>query len=193
MKIPKQEYTSEFKELSVKRVKSGQSISAVKCIWIDAQRRDFGLGEMWAVLDISESGYRSWKHGGRPQRKRLTDAQMLALIPAPALMLQERYFAASELDVIPKVQQNIELYPEELQHIRQGGKVVLSLWMSETGKIEKIELVSSELPVIFAEVATQRFMQASFFLAKETIRRWNPECRQCRSFPLMTRQAERRS
>ena len=29
MKIPKQEYTSEFKELSVKRVKSGQSISVV--------------------------------------------------------------------------------------------------------------------------------------------------------------------
>lgn len=29
MKIPKQEYTAEFKELSVKRVKSGQSIGAV--------------------------------------------------------------------------------------------------------------------------------------------------------------------
>ena len=29
MKIPKQEYTAEFKELAVKRVKSGQSISAV--------------------------------------------------------------------------------------------------------------------------------------------------------------------
>ena len=29
MKIPKQEYTTEFKALSVKRVKSGQSISAV--------------------------------------------------------------------------------------------------------------------------------------------------------------------
>lgn len=29
MKIPKQEYTAEFKELSVKRVKTGQSIGAV--------------------------------------------------------------------------------------------------------------------------------------------------------------------
>ena len=28
-KIPKQEYTAEFKELSVKRVKAGQSIGAV--------------------------------------------------------------------------------------------------------------------------------------------------------------------
>ncbi len=29
MKIPKQEYTTEFKELSVKRVKAGQSIGSV--------------------------------------------------------------------------------------------------------------------------------------------------------------------
>ncbi len=29
MKIPKQEYTAEFKELAVKRVKAGQSVGAV--------------------------------------------------------------------------------------------------------------------------------------------------------------------
>ena len=54
----------------------------MKYAWIDAQRRDFGLDEMCAVLDVSESGYRSWKHGGKPQQKRLTDAQMLTLIQA---------------------------------------------------------------------------------------------------------------
>jgi transposase InsO family protein len=54
----------------------------VKYAWIDAQRHDFGLDEMCAVLNVSESGYRSWKRGGKPQRKRLTDAQMLALIKA---------------------------------------------------------------------------------------------------------------
>jgi len=54
----------------------------VKYAWIDARRRDFGMDEMCAVLDVSESGYRAWKHGGKPQRKRLTDAQMLALIQA---------------------------------------------------------------------------------------------------------------
>jgi transposase InsO family protein len=52
----------------------------VKYAWIDAQRRAFSLDEMCAVLDVSESGYRSWKHGGKPYRQRLTDAQMLALI-----------------------------------------------------------------------------------------------------------------
>ncbi len=54
----------------------------MKYAWIDAQRKDFDLDEMCRVLDVSESGYRSWKRGGKPDRKRLTDAQMLALIRA---------------------------------------------------------------------------------------------------------------
>ena len=35
----------------------------MKYAWIDAQRRDVGLDERCAVLDVSESGYRSWKQG----------------------------------------------------------------------------------------------------------------------------------
>ena len=31
-------------------------------------------------MDVSVSGYRSWQRGGKPNRKRLTDIQMLALI-----------------------------------------------------------------------------------------------------------------
>ncbi len=52
----------------------------MKYAWIDEQRQAFGLDEMCAVLDVSESGYRSWKRGGKPHRQRLTDAQMLAMI-----------------------------------------------------------------------------------------------------------------
>jgi putative transposase len=47
---------------------------------MDKQRNRFALTEMCAVLDVSASGYRAWKRGGRPERKRLTDTQMLALI-----------------------------------------------------------------------------------------------------------------
>jgi transposase InsO family protein len=54
----------------------------VKYAWIDAQRKDYGLDEMCSILDVSISGYRSWKRGGKPNRKRLTDSQMLALIQA---------------------------------------------------------------------------------------------------------------
>jgi transposase InsO family protein len=44
------------------------------------KQRGFALAEMGAVLDVSVSGYRAWKRGGKLGRKRLTDAQMLALI-----------------------------------------------------------------------------------------------------------------
>lgn len=54
----------------------------MKYAWIDAQHKDYGLDTMCSVLDVSVSGYRSWKGGGKPNRKRLTDAQMLALIQA---------------------------------------------------------------------------------------------------------------
>lgn len=52
----------------------------MKYAWIDAQRGDYGLNEMCRLLDVSESGYRAWQRGGKAERKRLTDAQMLALI-----------------------------------------------------------------------------------------------------------------
>ena len=54
----------------------------MKYAWIDEQRKDYELNEMCSVLEVSVSGYRSWKRGGKPNRKRLTDAQMLALIRA---------------------------------------------------------------------------------------------------------------
>lgn len=63
----------------------------MKYAWIDAQRHDFELAEMCAVLDVSVSGYRAWKGGGKPDRKRLTDAQMLTLIRAIHTELQGAY------------------------------------------------------------------------------------------------------
>jgi len=52
----------------------------VKYAWIDTQRKVFPLPALVAALAVSASGYRAWKRGGRPNRKRLTDAQLLALI-----------------------------------------------------------------------------------------------------------------
>ncbi|AEJ02474.1 Integrase catalytic region [Nitrosomonas sp. Is79A3] len=51
----------------------------MKYAWIDKQR-EFSLAEMCTILDVSVSGYRSWKRGGKPDRKRITDVQMLTLI-----------------------------------------------------------------------------------------------------------------
>jgi hypothetical protein len=52
----------------------------VRYAWIDKQREEIGLDEMCLVLNVSVSGCRAWKRGGKPGKKRLTDAQMLMLI-----------------------------------------------------------------------------------------------------------------
>jgi putative transposase len=54
----------------------------VRYAWITEHGKSFAfaLSEMCEVLDVSVSGYRAWKCGGIADRKRLTDAQMLALI-----------------------------------------------------------------------------------------------------------------
>ena len=63
----------------------------MKYAWIDTQRKAFNLAVMCEVLDVSISGYRAWKRGGTPDRKRLTDVQMLALIQAIHAELKGAY------------------------------------------------------------------------------------------------------
>ncbi len=57
----------------------------MRYVWIRAQGNGYGLNEMCQVLDVSESGYRAWKRGGKPYRKRLTDAHMAARAWADAV------------------------------------------------------------------------------------------------------------
>jgi transposase InsO family protein len=81
----------------------------VKHAWIDTQGKAFELARMCDALEVSVSGFRAWKRGGTPDRKRLTDSQMLALIRAihaelkgaygsPRMVreLRERGFSASK-------------------------------------------------------------------------------------------------
>ena len=63
----------------------------MKYAWIDAQRTEFELAEMCETLVVSISGYRAWKRGGRPERQRLTDTQMVALLQAIHAELKGTY------------------------------------------------------------------------------------------------------
>ena len=65
----------------------------MKYAWIAAQGKVFALTEMCDVLDVSISGYRAWKRGGTPDRKHLTDSQMLALIRSIHAELKGAYGA----------------------------------------------------------------------------------------------------
>lgn len=84
----------------------------MKYAWIDTQRAHYALSEMCPVLAVSVSGYRAWKRGGKADRRRLTDAQLLALIhaihdelkaaygsPRMVLELRARGFSASKTRV----------------------------------------------------------------------------------------------
>jgi putative transposase len=66
----------------------------VKYAWIDAQRQCFALTEMCSLLDVSISGYRAWKRGGSPERKRLTDSQMVMVMKAVHAELKGAYGSA---------------------------------------------------------------------------------------------------
>ena len=63
----------------------------MKYAWIDEHGKAFALAEVCAALGVSISGYRAWKSGGTPDRKRLTNVQMLALIRAIHIELKGAY------------------------------------------------------------------------------------------------------
>jgi transposase InsO family protein len=63
----------------------------VKYAWIAGQGKKFALVEMCEVLGVSIRGYRAWKRGGQPDRKRLTDSPMRALIRAIHTELKGAY------------------------------------------------------------------------------------------------------
>ena len=63
----------------------------MKYAWINLNRKAYALTEMCNVLDVSISRYGAWKHGGRADRKRLTNAQTLAVIRAIHVELKGAY------------------------------------------------------------------------------------------------------
>ena len=63
----------------------------MKYAWIDTKRKAYPLLAMCETLTVSISGYRAWKRGGSPNRKRLSDAQMLTLIQSIHQQLKGAY------------------------------------------------------------------------------------------------------
>jgi len=64
---------------------------AVRYAWLDGERKRYPLPLLCETLEVSISGYRAWKCGGTPQRKRLTDEQLLAVIEALHAELRGAY------------------------------------------------------------------------------------------------------
>ena len=54
----------------------------MKYAWIEQHRAMYPLALMCALLMVSLNGFRAWLRGGDPDRKRLTDTQLVALMRA---------------------------------------------------------------------------------------------------------------
>ncbi len=65
----------------------------MKYAWIETQRRSFPLLVLCDALSVSQSGFRAWRRGGIPDRKRLTDAQALVLIRTVHQEVRQAYGA----------------------------------------------------------------------------------------------------
>lgn len=63
----------------------------MKYAWIDRVLPEASLRELCALVGVSVSGFRAWKRGGTPNRKRLTDAQMVAVMRAIHAELKGAY------------------------------------------------------------------------------------------------------
>lgn len=86
MKIPKQQYTAEFKELAVKRVKGGQGIGAVS--------RELGISDQ--TLRNWVKAFEAGKLNG-PEAKAVTPEQMeLSRVRAENIRLRR------ELEIVKK-------------------------------------------------------------------------------------------
>ena len=85
-------------------------------------------------------------------------------VPIP----EARYFLSSELDVRAQpLQIETLVYPEKALVQRQHGRVQLRVFLSDTGKIDLIEVVSSDPPGVFEAAAIQALTKSTFAPAQK--------------------------
>jgi len=80
-----------------------------------------------------------------------------------ATVISSSYFPVRELDVIPVIRREINIYPAEISTQQESsGKIIIGLWINESGHVVKSELLESDMPEIYGEIATHAFLQADF-------------------------------
>lgn len=84
------------------------------------------------------------------------EAEVAGAIP------QETYFLLSELEEPPRILNDIDQNPANLEAYAQGGRVVLQLWIDEQGNVVDQELVETMLSSVFVDNAMKNFAQAKF-------------------------------
>lgn len=84
-------------------------------------------------------------------------APALSPLPAPT------YYTSRELDVRPGILVRVEpVYPEAAARRFLSGRVLARLLIDDTGRVEKVEIVSAEPPGYFEAAAERAFLAARF-------------------------------
>lgn len=96
-----------------------------------------------------------------------TDKQPgLALLPPAAPNPPPPYYPADRLEVHPFALGVIPLSPPALAGYPDSGKLLVELWISDSGKVDRVEVAPSPLPLIFSAVVRQAYAGASFIPAR---------------------------
>lgn len=90
----------------------------------------------------------------------------LALLPPPAPSAPLHYYPADRLEVHPFALGLIPLHPPALAGYPDSGKLLVELWISDSGKVDRVEVAPSPLPLIFSAVVRQAYAGASFMPAR---------------------------
>lgn len=82
---------------------------------------------------------------------------------ARSLLPQPHYFLTRELDVRPGIMTRTEPeYPEAAARRFLSGRVVVRLYIAESGAVERVEVLKAEPPGYFEESAERAFLAARF-------------------------------
>jgi protein TonB len=82
--------------------------------------------------------------------------------PQPA---ERHYYSESELDVWPFAQGHIDVEPAALAGLKEGGKVVVHVWINDSGKVERIGVERNALPPVYSQLAAEAMAKTVFMPA----------------------------
>jgi protein TonB len=87
-----------------------------------------------------------------------TGAEGADLLPVPA----QGYYTTDQLTKRPQPLSTVELDPPGIKPIVVSGKIVLKLWISESGSVADAEVETTDLPELFARTAVAAFKGLRF-------------------------------
>lgn len=82
--------------------------------------------------------------------------------PAPLGIPLPHYYGPREVEVRARPVREIDLEPPEVRNFPGQGKLVLLLWINESGTVDRVDIDSSEVAEALRKIIVDQFRQAAF-------------------------------